>query len=89
MSSSTRRSSACLTHRSYAYEMGGLPHNERLEFLGDSVLGLVVTTTLYDHQPRRLRGQLAKLRAAVVNIAGPRRRRAHARARGLRLPRPG
>ena len=32
-----------LTHRSYAYERGGLPTNERLEFLGDSVLGLVVT----------------------------------------------
>ena len=33
-----------LTHRSYAYENGGLPTNERLEFLGDSVLGVVVTT---------------------------------------------
>ena len=32
-----------LTHRSYAYENGGLPTNERLEFLGDSVLGVVVT----------------------------------------------
>ena len=36
-----------LTHRSYAYENGGLPTNERLEFLGDSVLGLVVTDELY------------------------------------------
>ena len=35
-----------LTHRSYAYEHGGLPHNERLEFLGDSVLGIVVTDAL-------------------------------------------
>ncbi|MBM6404781.1 ribonuclease III [Phycicoccus sp. CSK15P-2] len=57
-----------LTHRSYAYEMGGLPHNERLEFLGDSVLGLVVTTTLYDTNPDETEGQLAKLRAAVVNM---------------------
>ena len=57
-----------LTHRSYAYEMGGLPHNERLEFLGDSVLGLVVTTTLYDTNPDESEGQLAKLRAAVVNM---------------------
>lgn len=36
-----------LTHRSFAYEHGGLPTNERLEFLGDSVLGIVVTDTLY------------------------------------------
>jgi len=57
-----------LTHRSYAYEAGGLPHNERLEFLGDSVLGLVVTTTLYDEHPDTTEGQLAKLRAAVVNM---------------------
>lgn len=57
-----------LTHRSYAYEMGGLPHNERLEFLGDSVLGLVVTTTLYEANPDDSEGQLAKLRAAVVNM---------------------
>jgi len=57
-----------LTHRSYAYESGGLPHNERLEFLGDSVLGLVVTTTLYDAHPDTSEGQLAKLRAAVVNM---------------------
>jgi ribonuclease III len=40
-----------LTHRSYAYENGGLPTNERLEFLGDSVLGLVVTDELYRSQP--------------------------------------
>ena len=57
-----------LTHRSYAYEMGGLPHNERLEFLGDAVLGLVVTDTLYAAHPDLTEGQLAKLRAAVVNM---------------------
>ena len=57
-----------LTHRSYAYEAGGLPHNERLEFLGDSVLGLVVTTTLYDAHPETSEGQLRQLRAAVVNM---------------------
>jgi ribonuclease-3 len=57
-----------LTHRSYAYEHGGLPTNERLEFLGDSVLGLVVTDELYRSQPDLPEGQLAKLRASVVNM---------------------
>jgi ribonuclease-3 len=57
-----------LTHRSYAYEHGGLPTNERLEFLGDSVLGLVVTAALYRRHPQLPEGQLAKLRAAVVNM---------------------
>lgn len=57
-----------LTHRSYAYENGGLPTNERLEFLGDSVLGLVVTDSLYRNHPDLPEGQLAKLRAAVVNM---------------------
>jgi ribonuclease-3 len=56
-----------VTHRSYAYENGGLPTNERLEFLGDSVLGLVVTEELYRRHPELPEGQLAKLRAAVVN----------------------
>ena len=57
-----------LTHRSYAYEHGGLPHNERLEFLGDSVLGIVVTDTLYRTHPDLPEGRLAKLRASVVNM---------------------
>lgn len=57
-----------LTHRSYAYEHGGLPTNERLEFLGDSVLGLVVTDELYRSQPDVPEGTLAKLRASVVNM---------------------
>ena len=57
-----------LMHRSYAYENGGLPTNERLEFLGDSVLGLIVTDTLFNAYPDLPEGQLAKLRAAVVNM---------------------
>jgi ribonuclease-3 len=57
-----------LTHRSFAYENGNLPTNERLEFLGDSVLGLVVTDTLFRSHPELPEGQLAKLRAAVVNM---------------------
>ncbi|MBA3781509.1 MAG: ribonuclease III [Nocardioides sp.] len=56
-----------LTHRSYAYENGGLPTNERLEFLGDSVLGVIVTEALYTTHPDLNEGRLAKLRAAVVN----------------------
>ena len=56
-----------LTHRSYAYEHGGLPTNERLEFLGDAVLGLVVTDLLYRRYPELPEGSLAKIRASVVN----------------------
>ena len=56
-----------LTHRSYAYENGGLPTNERLEFLGDAVLGLAVTDALYRRHPDLPEGSLAKLRASVVN----------------------
>src|SRR3954469_5999174 len=56
-----------VTHRSFAYENGGLPTNERLEFLGGSVLGLVVTAELFRRHPDPPEGQLAKLRAAVVN----------------------
>ncbi|MCU1469725.1 MAG: ribonuclease [Glaciihabitans sp.] len=56
-----------LTHRSYAYEHGGLPTNERLEFLGDAVLGLTITDELYHRHPERPEGDLAKLRASIVN----------------------
>lgn len=57
-----------LTHRSYAYENGNLPTNERLEFLGDAVLELVVTDTVFRGYPHLPEGQLAKLRAAVVQM---------------------
>jgi ribonuclease-3 len=57
-----------LTHRSFAYENGGLPTNERLEFLGDSVLGVVITAALFQNHPDLPEGQLAKLRASVVNM---------------------
>lgn len=58
----------CLTHRSFAYESGGLPTNERLEFLGDAVLGIVVTDQLYRDYPDQPEGDLAKMRAALVNM---------------------
>ncbi|WP_314422023.1 ribonuclease III [uncultured Microbacterium sp.] len=56
-----------LTHRSYAYEHGGIPHNERLEFLGDSVLGQAVTVMLFTTLPELDEGSLAKRRASVVS----------------------
>ncbi len=59
--------SLALTHRSWAYEHGQGPHNERLEFLGDSVLGLAVTVRLYTAHPELDEGALAKRRASVVS----------------------
>lgn len=56
-----------LTHRSFAYENGGLPTNERLEFLGDAVLGIVVTDKLYRDHPDLPEGALAKMRASCVS----------------------
>jgi ribonuclease-3 len=58
-----------LTHRSYSYEHGQIQHNERLEFLGDSVLGVVVTERLYRGFPDAAEGKLAKIRAVVVSSA--------------------
>lgn len=56
-----------LTHRSFAHENGGIPTNERLEFLGDTVLGLVVTEALFRNYPDLPEGELAKMRAATVS----------------------
>jgi ribonuclease-3 len=56
-----------LTHRSFAFEHGLDTTNERLEFLGDSVLGLVVTDMAFEAFPDMPEGELAKLRAAIVN----------------------
>lgn len=56
-----------LTHRSYCAENEGTEPNERLEFLGDAVLGMVVTDHLYRAHPDRPEGELAPMRAAVVN----------------------
>ncbi len=58
-----------LTHRSWCSEHAGHESNERLEFLGDAVLGLAVTTYLYERFPTLPEGELAKLRASVVNEA--------------------
>ncbi|MFM7499690.1 MAG: ribonuclease III [Actinomycetota bacterium] len=56
-----------LTHRSYSYELGGLPTYERLEFLGDSVLGLIVTAELYQRYPDLPESRLSPLRSGIVN----------------------
>jgi ribonuclease III len=56
-----------LTHRSYAYEHGAIPHNERLEFLGDSILGQAVTVMLYTEHPDLDEGELAKRRSSLVS----------------------
>ena len=56
-----------LTHRSFAYENGGVAHNERLEFLGDSILGQAVTVMLYTEYPDLPEGELAKRRASLVS----------------------
>jgi ribonuclease-3 len=57
-----------LTHRSYAFERGEpVAHNERLEFLGDAVLGLIVTDLIFRTHPEMAEGEMARLRASVVN----------------------
>ena len=58
-----------LTHRSFAYENGGIPTNERLEFLGDSILGQAVTFRLFTDHPELDEGELAKRRASLVSSA--------------------
>ncbi|AOQ23618.1 Ribonuclease 3 [Moorella thermoacetica] len=55
-----------LTHPTYAFEHHLPGDNQRLEFLGDAVLGLVVATYLYQHFPRLPEGDLTRMRAAVV-----------------------
>lgn len=57
-----------LIHRSFAFEQGTAETNERLEFLGDAVLGLVVTDLAFRRFPDMPEGELAKLRAATVNM---------------------
>lgn len=58
-----------LTHRSYAFEQTGARHNERLEFLGDAVLGLVITDMIFAWYPDLAEGEMATLRASTVNMS--------------------
>ncbi len=55
-----------LTHPSYAQEKNTVANNQRLEFLGDAVLNLVVAEYLYNHYGRKAEGELTKIRAKVV-----------------------
>lgn len=57
-----------MTHRSFAYENGQIAHNERLEFLGDAVLGLVIAQNLYQRFPSQAESQLSPMRASLVNM---------------------
>lgn len=59
-----------LTHRSFANEHGFLPNNERLEFVGDAVLGLVVAHELYTMHPTHPEHDISKMRASVVSRYG-------------------
>ncbi|MGF1653019.1 MAG: ribonuclease III [Actinomycetales bacterium] len=58
-----------LVHRSWSYENGGVPTNERLEFLGDAVLGLIVADALFRRHPDLDEDQLSRMRIAVVSRA--------------------
>lgn len=58
-----------LTHKSYAFERDIEAHNERLEFLGDSVLSVVVARLLFDEHPEEDEGRLSKHRASLVSRA--------------------
>lgn len=58
-----------LAHRSFTFERKGAPNNERLEFLGDAVLGLVITNMIFRSFPELAEGDLAKLRSSTVNMA--------------------
>ena len=81
----TTRLAEALTHRSFTNELppeaaAGVAHNERLEFLGDAVIGLVVAEALMDRYPNASEGQLSRWRAGIVNA---RALAAFAKVRGI------
>lgn len=59
-----------LTHRSFANEHDHLPNNERLEFVGDAVLGLSIASRLYHDHPSRPESDISKMRASIVSRYG-------------------
>lgn len=56
-----------LTHPTYSYENGLTENNQRLEFLGDTVLSLIIVEYLYDKYPERQEGELSKIKSVVVS----------------------
>ena len=58
---------SALVHRSYVAEHAAADHNERMEFLGDAVLQLIVTVYLFENHPELSEGEMAKVRAGLVN----------------------
>lgn len=58
---------AALVHRSWAHEKGQKENNERLEFLGDSVLSLIMSEYLFTRFPLLPEGEMARMRSAIVN----------------------
>ena len=64
-----------LTHRSFSYERGeDFKDNQRLEFLGDALLGMIVSEDLYNRFPHCAEGELSKLKAAVVSRSATRQK---------------
>ena len=59
----------CFTHPSYTNEHKAAPHNQRLEFLGDSVLGFIVASKLYEITPELSDGEMTKFKQSVVSSA--------------------
>jgi ribonuclease-3 len=58
-----------LTHKSFAYEAGGSPHNESMEFLGDSILGFLITDFIFHEFPEFSEGRKSKIKAYLVSSA--------------------
>ncbi|AZA13908.1 ribonuclease III [Corynebacterium choanae] len=59
-----------LTHRSFANENGNLPNNERLEFLGDAILGVTIAEALFNRYADRAESDISKMRASIVSRYG-------------------
>ena len=77
-----------LIHRSYANEAGGIAHNERLEFLGDSVLSIVIADELFHRHVDVPESELSRMRAATVSQEPLAQAARHIELGGVHLPWP-